>query len=114
MRFEYALSAAWKIWHCDSMPFSSHAFDCAGASPNHDATSALTFGDTIQFIHLYEQVGCLVFAATIHVSDQPVEPSDGTIALTFTFLSLCTRFVMTCHVVPTTVVFDSNAWTALV
>ena len=56
---------------------SAHDFAFDGASPNHSATSALTFGEMIRFIHMYMQLGCLAFAAIIHVSDQPVAPSLG-------------------------------------
>ena len=49
----------------------------AGASPKNSATSALTFGETIQFIHLYMQFGCLALELIIQVSDHPVAPSLG-------------------------------------
>ena len=50
---------------------------CAGASPKNSATSALTFGSTIQSIHMYMQLGCLASELIIQVSDQPVAPSFG-------------------------------------
>src|SRR3954453_19639274 len=79
---------------------SAHDFLFAGASPKNSATSALAFGLMMWFIHLYMQFGCLALAPIIHVSDQPVEPSFGSVVPTFT-LSASSRFAMTCHVVPT-------------
>src|SRR5437016_5725449 len=88
----------------------SHALRLAGASPNQVATCACTAGVSIQFIHLYMQLGCAAWDAIIHVSDHPVDPSLGTIAFTGVgFLSPRSRLVMTCHVVPTTVSPLANA-----
>ena len=47
------------------------------------------------------QFGCLALDDSIQVSDQPVEPSSGRIALTLT-LSAVRRLAITCHVVPRT------------
>ena len=66
----------------------SQALALAGASPKYSATWALTFGEMIQFIHLYAQFGCLALADTIQVSDQPVAPSFGRIVCTGAFSSL--------------------------
>src|SRR3954468_12407533 len=104
---EKALSAAWNAVQWFLSAVKLQAFDWAGASPNHSATCAFTFGDVIQFIHWYMQFGCLACAATIQVSDHPVAPSLGSIALTATFLSEPIRFAMTCHVVPMTLSPDS-------
>ena len=46
-------------------------------------------------------MGFSVFDDTIHVSDQPVEPSSGRKASTFA-PSDCARLAITCHVVPMT------------
>src|SRR3954454_7586436 len=113
MRSAYALSSAWNVVQWDLSAVWSHAFWLAGASPNHSATSALTFGEMIQFIHLYAQLGCCDFAASIQVSDHPVEPSLGSTVLTG-ILSPSSRFAMTCHVVPTVESPDANAACSLV
>ena len=72
-----------------------------GASPNHSATAALAFGEMMWFIHMYMQFGFLAFEAIIHVSDQPVAPSFGSVVLIGT-LSASSRFAITCQVVPMT------------
>ena len=97
---KYASSSAWKVLQWFLSAVSAHAFGFAGASPNHSATWAWTFGELIQFIHLYMQFGCLALDEIIQVSDQPVAPSLGSVVLTLT-LSASSRFAMTCHVVPT-------------
>ena len=50
---------------------------CAGASPNHSATSAFACGSMMWSIHMYVQFGCSASELIIQVSDQPVEPSSG-------------------------------------
>ena len=60
----------------------SHAFELAGASPNHSATAAFVFGSMMWFIHMYMQFGCWASELIIQVSDQPVEPSFGSTAST--------------------------------
>jgi hypothetical protein len=45
-------------------------------------------------------LGCADLAATIQVSDQPVDPSSGTTAPTG--VSSLVRFAITCQVVPIT------------
>ena len=92
---------------------TAHAFGFAGASPNHSATCACTFGEVIQFIHLYMQFGCLAFDEIIQVSDHPVEPSDGTSVVTLC-LSASSRLAMICHVVPTVELPLANAACSLV
>jgi hypothetical protein len=92
----------------------AHALVCAGASPKYSATCAFAFGETIQFIHLYMQFGCAAWDEIIQVSDQPVAPSFGSTVCTVVFLSLLMTFAITCQVVPTTDVPDSNACTSLV
>ena len=67
----------------------------------------------IQSIHLYMQFGCLALAATIQVSDQPVDPSFGTVDSTFAFVPLLTRLTLICHWVPSTVSPLSSDCTAL-
>src|SRR3954451_13699975 len=111
---EKALSAAWNAVQWFLSAVKLQAFDCAGASPNHSATWAFTFGDVIQFIHWYMQFGCLACAAIIQVSDQPVAPSEGSIVLIDAFLSVPIRLAMACQVVPTTLSPDSKAWTSFV
>ena len=55
------------------------------------------------FIQRYTQLGFSASDEIIQVSDQPVAPSLGRIASTGgDFLSPCTRFAITCQVVPTT------------
>src|SRR3954466_4024397 len=78
---------------------SSHALAFDGASPNHSATAALAFGEMMWSIHMYMQFGFLAFEEIIHVSDQPVAPSLGSVVLIGT-LSASSRLAMTCHVVP--------------
>ena len=56
---------------------SAHALLCAGASPNHSATSAFASGLMMWFIHMYMQFGCSASELIIQVSDQPVAPSSG-------------------------------------
>ena len=65
------------------------------------------------FIHMYMQFGCFALDEIIQVSDQPVEPSFGSVVSTFT-LSAASRFAITCHVVPTTVFPFANAACAFV
>jgi hypothetical protein len=48
-------------------------------------------------------------AATIQVSDHPVEPSSGKVVSTGTF-SLCRTLALTCQVVPITVSPVSKDW----
>src|SRR5437016_5749104 len=85
---------------------AAHALLCAGASPKDCATSALDIGETIQFIHLYMQSGCLALELIIQVSDQPVAPSLGTnpwlagLIATGTCLPLSAKYWY-CQVVPT-------------
>src|SRR5215208_83246 len=86
---------------CSFTAVSPHAFWLEGASPNHSATAALAFGEMMWSIHMYMQFGFLAFDAIIHVSDQPVAPSFGSVVLTGT-LSASSRFAITCHVVPIT------------
>ncbi len=77
-----------------------HAFGLAGASPNHSATWACTFGLAIQSSHMYEQFTWSVLDETIQVSDHPVEPLFGkTVA---TGASPSVRLAITCQVVPMT------------
>ena len=64
-------------------------------------------------IHMYMQFGCLALDAIIHVSDQPVAPSFGSVVLIGT-LSASSRFAMTCHVVPTAESPLANAACSLV
>src|SRR3954452_21469114 len=78
---------------------SAQAFLLDGASPNHSATAALAFGDTMWSIHMYMQFGCLALEEIIQVSDQPVAPSFGSVVLIGT-LSASSRFAITCQVVP--------------
>src|SRR5215208_7712687 len=80
---------------------SAQAFWFDGASPNHSATSAFAFGETMWFIHMYMQFGFLALEEIIHVSDQPVAPSFGSTVLIGT-LSASSRFAITCQVVPMT------------
>ena len=56
---------------------------------------------------------CWLLVATIQVSDQPVAPSLGRIALTFA-LSACARLTMICQVVPITESPFLKAWISLV
>src|ERR1700712_3595645 len=93
---------------------NAHDLVCAGASPKYSATWALTFGEVIQSIHLYMQLGWAAFAATIQVSDQPVDPSFGSTVLTWTLFSVPMVLAMTCHVVPITEVPDSKPCTSFV
>src|SRR3954470_19541581 len=90
-------------WNCAQKPFAAswQAFALEGASPNHCATSAFAFGLMMWFIHMYMQLGCLACEEIIHVSDQPVPPSLGSVVLTGVgFLSPVSRFAMNCQVVP--------------
>src|SRR3954447_2172120 len=97
---KYAWSSAWKIAQWSLFSVSAHAFALDGASPNHSATWALAFGEMIQSIHMYMQLGCLALEEIIQVSDQPVAPSLGSVVLIGT-LSPSSRFAITCQVVPT-------------
>jgi hypothetical protein len=92
---------------------NAHAFGFAGDSPNHSATCACTSGEVIQSNHMYMQLGFLAFDAIIHVSDHAVEPSFGSTASTVA-LSALARLMITCQVVPSTVVPCSMAAWALV
>ena len=60
------------------------------------------------------QFGCLALDEIIQVSDQPVDPSFGTVESTFAFEPALTRLTLTCHWVPSTVSPLSSACTALV
>src|SRR3954462_1960355 len=114
MSAAYEASVAWYVSQNVGSEVSAHDLVCAGASPNHSATWAFTFGEVIQFIHWYMQFGCLALAAIIQVSDQPVTPSLGTTVSTFALPSDWMRLAMTCQVVPITEVPDSYASTSLV
>jgi hypothetical protein len=92
---------------------SAHDFWFAGASPKYSATCALALGETIQSIQRYVQLGCWDLDEIIQVSDQPVEPSLGRVSSTGTF-SPCSRFAITCQVVPTTELRLVNADISLV
>ena len=65
------------------------------------------------FIHMYMQFGCSASELTIHVSDQPVEPSSGRTASTFA-PSACRSWLITCQVVPTSLSPLANAWISFV
>src|SRR4029078_2173808 len=106
-------SPSWKILQWSFAAVYAHAARLAGASPNHSATCACTFGEVIQFIHLYMQFGFLALELIIQVSDHPVEPSLGSTVLTFT-LSAWSRLAMTCQVVPTVELPLANAACSLV
>ena len=80
---------------------SAHASLEDGASPKYSVAAAFAFGEMMWFIHRYMQFGFLALDEIIHVSDHPVEPSFGRSAATGTF-SPSSTFVITCHVVPTT------------
>jgi len=54
------------------------------------------------------QFGCSALDEIIHVSDHPVEPSFGSTEATGTF-SPSRAFVITCQVVPTTLLPPVNA-----
>src|SRR5688500_870701 len=82
---------------------SAQDFWFEGASPNHSATPAFAFGEMMWSIHMYVQFGFLAFEWIIHVSDQPVDPSFGSVVPTLTLPSASIRLAMTCQVVPTTV-----------
>src|SRR3954447_3016896 len=112
-RLKYGTSASWKILQWFLSAVCEHARRFAGASPNHSATCACTSGLVIQFIHLYMQFGCLALAATIQVSDHPVDPSEGSTVLTLC-LSAAKRLAMICHVVPTVELPLANAAISLV
>src|SRR3954453_9278700 len=89
---QWSLAAVWP-----------HDFLFEGASPKNSATCALALGLMMWSIHLYMQFGCLALDEIIHVSDQPVEPSLGSIAATGgDFLSAWIRLAITCQVVPPT------------
>ena len=60
-----------------------------------------TSGETTQSSHMYMQFGCFAWDEIIHVSDQPVAPSLGSVTSTGT-LSAWSRLAITCQVVPIT------------
>ena len=64
-----------------SFAISAHAFSFEGASPNHDATAAFASGLMMWSSHLYAQFGCSASELIIQVSDQPVDPSSGSVDL---------------------------------
>src|SRR6201995_1458693 len=105
-RFQKAGSSAWYSLQKFGFSVSSQASSWAGASPNHSATSAFTFGLMIQFIHMYMQLGCLAWELIIQVSDHPVAPSFGRkpwlagLASTGSFSPLRAKYWY-CQVVPT-------------
>ena len=86
----------------------SHASRVDGASPKYSVAAAFASGEMMWFIHRYMQFGFLAFEEIIQVSDQPVEPSFGSIASTGTF-SASSTFTITCQVVPTTLSPPVNA-----
>src|SRR5918994_981999 len=98
---KYSSSVAWNVSQWSFAAVMAHDFAFDGASPNHSATPAFAFGEMMWFIHMYMQFGCLASEWIIHVSDQPVEPSFGSVVSTGT-LSAVSRFAITCQVVPTT------------
>src|ERR687897_3260348 len=98
---------------CAASAVSLHDFSFAGASPNHSATAALASGLMMWFIHSYMQFGCSASELIIHVSDHPVAPSSGRTAFSG-WPSAFSRFVITCHVVPTEESPLANAWISLV
>src|SRR5215472_4497619 len=70
------------------------AFGLTGVSPKTRACFASTGGVVAYFIHLYAQFGCGAFLASIHVSAQPVAPTDGMTSFTGTFFA-CSASVST-------------------
>ena len=78
---KYSSSSAWNVSQWFLTAVRAHDFWLDGASPNHSATAAFAFGLMMWSIHLYMQLGCLALDAIIHVSDQPVEPSEGSVVL---------------------------------
>src|SRR6201991_674482 len=117
-RFQKPGSSAWYSLQKFGFSVSSQAFSWAGASPNHSATSAFTFGLMIQFIHSYMQLGCLALELIIQVSDQPVAPSLGRkpwlagLASTGTPSSFSRKYWY-CQVVPRWTSPAPKAWTCL-
>ena len=78
----------------------SHAFALAGASPNHSATWACTFGSMMWFIHMYMQFGCSASRA-----DHPRVRPSGRALVRQDRLDLARRrpassWLITCQVVP--------------
>jgi hypothetical protein len=99
--FAYAASVTWYPAQ-NFLPVMAQAFGLAGASPNHWATWACTFGLVIQLSHMYAQFLCWDFAPTIQVSDHPVEPSLGNTVATGAFSAA--RLALICQAVPMTAV----------
>jgi hypothetical protein len=85
-----------------------HAASLDGASPKYSVAAAFASGEMMWFIQRYMQFGFFAFDEIIQVSDQPVEPSFGRTDATGTF-SPSSTFVITCHVVPTTLSPPVNA-----
>src|SRR5436309_586435 len=56
---------------------TSQDFTLLPAAPYQTATSPWTSGVMVHFIHSSMQFGCGAFAEIIHVSAQPVAPSEG-------------------------------------
>ena len=98
----------WRIMLQNEGIVNWHAFELAGASPNHSATCACTFGSVMWFIHRYMQFGCSASELSIQVSDHPVDPSSGTVDPTFSPSAFRVRYWYG-HVVPTTVSPLANA-----
>src|SRR3954462_1471247 len=68
---------------------------------------ACGFGSEMYFIHRYEQFGCFACDDSIHVSAQPVAPSDGIVSFTGTFAA-ASVFVWYGHEAPITASPDLN------
>src|SRR5262245_9674381 len=84
-----------------------HAVWLLGVAPYDSATWACTFAVMVYSIHFSMQFGCLAWADIIHVSAQPVTPSDGTTASTG-WLSASNVCRVTGQAVPTTTSPDEN------
>ena len=94
---------------------ASHAFAFAGASPNHSATAAFASGLRMWFEPHVRAVRMLAASELIiHVSDQPVAPSSGTVDFDRLALGLEEQLTDTCQVVPTVVSPLANAEISLV
>src|SRR6266851_5729531 len=72
-------------WYCahepaESFSISAQAFVLTGVSPKEIACSAWTCGVLTHAVQRYAQFGWGALVASIHVSPQPVAPSEGMVS----------------------------------
>src|SRR5216683_4424100 len=97
-------ASAWYWAHepAASASISAHAFVLTGVSPKKSACRAWILAVLTYAVQRYAQFGCRALVASIHVSPQPVAPSDGMVSATATLPSALSWMVWYGHAAPMT------------